>query len=228
MNPLVSCIMPTKNRRRWAIKSIEMFARQTYENRELIIVDDGDETLEDVAVGIPNVFYTVLARSLKIGTKRNVCVERSKGSLIAHWDDDDWQHPERLKKQVAVMLATGADVCGTNQARYYNVLTQTARRYVYPSATMPPFVLGNTFMYTRSYWQSRRFTDVQLGEDARFLYNPMGKIHVIEDDLIVGIIHDENAAPKHLNHPVWQILPTTEVTAVMGDDLSFYAPLRKA
>ena len=39
--PLVSCIMPTYNRRHFAGKAIEYFLRQDYPNKQLVIVDDG-------------------------------------------------------------------------------------------------------------------------------------------------------------------------------------------
>jgi hypothetical protein len=41
--PLVSCIMPTNNRRTFVPKAIEFFLRQDYPNRQLIIIDDGSD-----------------------------------------------------------------------------------------------------------------------------------------------------------------------------------------
>jgi GT2 family glycosyltransferase len=43
VEPLVSCIMVTRNRPEFVLQSIRYFERQDYANRELIIVDDGDE-----------------------------------------------------------------------------------------------------------------------------------------------------------------------------------------
>ena len=45
--PLVSCIMPTRNRKRFVLQSIEYFKRQDYAPRELVILDGGDENLAD-------------------------------------------------------------------------------------------------------------------------------------------------------------------------------------
>jgi len=224
--PLVSCIMPTQNRRRWVAHSLEMFARQTYPNRELIVLDDGQESIVDLTVGLPGVRYAKLAQKINLGAKRNECVRRANSSLIAHWDDDDWQHPERLQKQVDAMQSTAADVCGTDSALYFYTPTQTARRYVYPR-TLPPFVLGNTFMYFRSYWEKRHFQNIQIGEDTRFIYGPSCRLHVLKDDLIVGMIHDANTAPKHLAHPVWQLLEPDVVSNLVGDDMTFYRGMKK-
>ena len=41
--PLVSCIMPTRNRRFFIKQSIKYFLNQDYANKELIIIDDGDD-----------------------------------------------------------------------------------------------------------------------------------------------------------------------------------------
>src|SRR5690606_21807539 len=46
--PLVSCIMPTYNRRAFAPLALEYFRRQTYPDRELIVVDDGSDPVGDV------------------------------------------------------------------------------------------------------------------------------------------------------------------------------------
>jgi len=43
--PLVSCIMPTTGRPRWAQQAIRYFSRQDYPNRELVILDGGNVAL---------------------------------------------------------------------------------------------------------------------------------------------------------------------------------------
>lgn len=45
---MVSCIMPTANRRALVPAAIEMFLRQTYADKELIIVDDGEDSIADL------------------------------------------------------------------------------------------------------------------------------------------------------------------------------------
>src|SRR5262249_33545534 len=47
--PLVSCIMPTADRRRFAERAVEYFLRQDHPHRELVIVDDGRDAVEDLA-----------------------------------------------------------------------------------------------------------------------------------------------------------------------------------
>jgi len=40
MQPLISCIMPTRDRRAFALQAVRYFLRQDYPQVELIIVDD--------------------------------------------------------------------------------------------------------------------------------------------------------------------------------------------
>ena len=49
--PLVSCVMPTADRRRFVPQAIGYFLAQDYPNRELVIVDDGKESVEDLVSG---------------------------------------------------------------------------------------------------------------------------------------------------------------------------------
>lgn len=221
--PLVSCIMPTGNRRRFLEQSLKYFARQTYPNRELVIIDDGNELATDIAVG-PNIFYTATARVHTVGAKRNHACEMARGKYICHWDDDDWQHPDRLRLQVEALEKGGAEVSGSShRVLYYDIRDHRARTYKLPPNLHNTYLLGNTFMYLRSLWQARPFQDRQVGEDSLFLRQPPQlRVAEIEQPLIVGIIHGRNVAPKHLDNPVWELVPTELVERAMGDDFAFY------
>ncbi|HEY4988196.1 MAG TPA: glycosyltransferase, partial [Opitutaceae bacterium] len=58
--PLVSCIMPTYNRRRFAARALRCFLGQDYPEKELVIIDDGTESLEDLVPRDPRIRYTRL------------------------------------------------------------------------------------------------------------------------------------------------------------------------
>src|SRR3712207_2410530 len=92
---LVSCIMPTADRRRFTERAIRYFDRQDYRNRELVIVDDGQSPIGDLVGGHPRVHYIRLDQRMRVGTKRNLACLQARGEVIAHWDDDDWYGPQR-------------------------------------------------------------------------------------------------------------------------------------
>lgn len=47
-----------------------------------------------------------------IGAKREIACEHARGEIIAHWDDDDWYGPSRLREQLAPIIANEADITG--------------------------------------------------------------------------------------------------------------------
>ena len=63
--PLVSCIMPTYNRRPFVPGAIAYFARQEYPNRELIVADDGTDAVGDLVPDDPRVRYLRLERKAR-------------------------------------------------------------------------------------------------------------------------------------------------------------------
>src|SRR5947208_4146282 len=97
--PLISCIMPTGGRAAFARQAVQYFLRQTWPNKELVIVDDGDEDLGRELPVDRRIRYIQMPRKLSIGEKRNLAIEASQGTLLAHWDDDDWYAPHRLEAQ---------------------------------------------------------------------------------------------------------------------------------
>src|SRR4051812_12356423 len=113
--PLISCIMPTANRRRCVSQAIRLFQAQDYPNKELVILDDGAESVADLVPDDPQVRYIRLTGKRTLGKKRNECVEASRGDLIMHWDDDDWHAPHRIRYQAEALLAAGAEVCSVTQ-----------------------------------------------------------------------------------------------------------------
>lgn len=108
----VSCLMLTCNRFRQAQIAVDCFRRQTFQHRELVVVDSGnDDTLlrwlNEIAD--PRIrIVDVRGSNEPHGTLRNLSVETASGTHVCIWDDDDLYHPCRIDAQVAVMVATSA------------------------------------------------------------------------------------------------------------------------
>lgn len=121
--PLISCLMVTRGRRALLEFAINGFARQTYPNRELVIVCDSpalpqDDPLERAirAAGCRNVrLIRVNAAGrdggLTLGELRNIAVDHAAGRYVCQWDDDDLYDPCRLQMQQRVLAAAGAQAC---------------------------------------------------------------------------------------------------------------------
>lgn len=216
---LVSCIMPTADRRAFVPRAIRHFLRQDYPNLELIVVDDGADAIRDLIPPDPRIVYERLPAKANVGSKRNIACARARGEFIVHWDDDDWYPPDRVSRQVSALTDRNADVCGTSVLYYYDCGHGRAYRYNYQGG--PVWVAGNTLAYRRSLWHSRRFLDVQVGEDARFVMSsPIPAIADLRDPtLCIAAIHNGNVCPKYTSQAYWTPLETGTIVALAGGDL---------
>jgi glycosyltransferase involved in cell wall biosynthesis len=224
---LVSCIMPTRNRRRFVGQAIWYFLRQDYEPRELLILDDGDDPVDDLVPSDPRISYRRLDGRRSLGAKRNLACELSAGELIAHWDDDDWIAPNRLSLQVRELLASGADACGASELLHYAPMTGEAWAYRYPAGGHP-WLAGGTLLYRRSLWHAVRFQDVNVGEDSAFVRRlPPDRVHAVADrSFYVAVLHGANTAAKNLRDPHWERRPLDEASRLLAFDRDFYVALR--
>src|SRR5262245_38802091 len=166
--PLVSCITPTFNRGRFLDQAVRYFARQDYSNRELIIVDDGTEPACS-SIECEHVRYIRLSERKSVGEKRNIGCAAARGEIILHWDDDDWQAPWRISYQVQELLDRGADVSGLDTLLYFDPHSEKVWRYTYQPSPRR-WVAGNTLCYRRSHWEGHPFPHLNIGEDARFVW----------------------------------------------------------
>jgi len=118
--PLVTCMMPTANRRAHVTRSIQLFLRQDYPNRELLVLDDGEDRVDDLMPDDHRIRYVGLEQRSVLGEKRNLGCELARGEIVVHWDDDDWQAPNRLSYQVAALRRHGAGMCGLNRVLFFD------------------------------------------------------------------------------------------------------------
>jgi glycosyltransferase involved in cell wall biosynthesis len=84
-DPLVSCLMVTRDRLTLAKRAIRCLARQSYPLVELVIVTDGTERFR-------------------------LALEAASGDVVCQWDDDDCCHAERIAVQLGRMRAEAGQV----------------------------------------------------------------------------------------------------------------------
>lgn len=224
--PLVSCIMPTFDRRSFVPQSVRYFLRQDYPAKELIIVDDGPEPVSDLLSADPRIVYHQLQARTVLGAKRNLACDLARGSVIMHWDDDDWASPDRVSVQVAALAGGDADLCGAASILYYDPASSSAWRFTWPGG-LRPWAAGASLCFPKELWTRSPFPDVALGEDARFVFSHAVR-HIADISAaacIVGIIHRRNTAPKSVRSAHWSPRPIREVEDLLGGDMPFYRRL---
>ena len=227
--PLVSCLLPTADRREFVAQAVAYYLRQDYANRELVVLDDGGDRVEDLIPPDPSIRYVGLDRRLVLGAKRNLACELARGDLLAHWDDDDWSAPHRLRYQVEELERAAADACGISRQLCLDPVARRAWLYRYPPSARP-WLAGNALLYRRGLWQRRRFPEVGVGEDTRFIFGARRARLLDLDDhrFHVAIVHARNTSPKRTDGTLWHPVEAEEVEALLGDDLPFYRVLAAA
>jgi glycosyltransferase involved in cell wall biosynthesis len=224
-NPLVSCIMPTYNRREFVPHAIRYFQRQGYVAKELIIIDDGEDPIDDLVPEADNIRYYRLESKITLGAKLNMACEYANGEIIANWDDDDWYAERRLNYQATSLQNDQTDVCGINRLLYYDLRQHRAHQYTYPKEHRL-WLIGSSLCYRKEFWEMHRFADIDVGMDGLFVWSTTpDRITVLPDTAIsVHMIHDRNVSPKKTEGAWWQPHPVDEIRAIMREDWDYYHP----
>lgn len=127
----VSVVIPTYKRDvAFVSRAVNSVLNQTYENIEVVVVDDSPSTYEKrsevaeymngVAKADERIVYIMNSKNLGGSLARNVGIDASKGEFITFLDDDDEYKPEKVARQVAFMLERGCDVSFSNMVMYNN------------------------------------------------------------------------------------------------------------
>jgi glycosyltransferase involved in cell wall biosynthesis len=99
--PLVSCILPVYNGKRYLREAIESVLAQTYRALEIIVIDDGstDGTV-DVLAGYGDRLRHVRQTNAGPAAARNHGIALAGGAFIAFQDADDVWHRDKVKRQI--------------------------------------------------------------------------------------------------------------------------------
>lgn len=122
---IVSIIIPFFNREKFLAEAVESVLAQTYQNWELILIDDGSTDKSSIIARnfvkkYPNKVFLYAHEDGKnrgAGSSRNLGIRHAKGDFITFLDSDDVFLPETLEIEIAAFERnTEADVvCGTLQ-----------------------------------------------------------------------------------------------------------------
>ncbi|SHG51952.1 glycosyltransferase family 2 protein [Flavobacterium defluvii] len=105
MNDLVSILTPTYNTEKFIRATIESVQNQTYQNWEMILVDDAstDKTVSIIEEFVQNdtrIKLFKLSKNSGNGVARNEALEKASGKYIAYLDADDLWSSTKLEKQL--------------------------------------------------------------------------------------------------------------------------------
>ncbi len=165
--PLVSVLMTVYNREKYIAQAIESVLNSTYQNWELIIVDDGSN---DASVALAQSYEAKDARikvyvnDINLGDypNRNQAASYAKGKYLKYVDADDMIYPHGLELLVYYMEQfpeAGYGLCSLAQDKLY----------------MYPFQLSPYEAYKRHYFEQQLFHKAPLSAIIkRDIFNKVG------------------------------------------------------
>lgn len=112
MPPQVSIVIPTHNRPALVRRAVRSVLRQTMQDWEAIIIDDGSATPvtpETLGTDDPRVSVIRRDHGSGVSSARNAGIAAARGPWVAFLDDDDYWAPQKLEIQLAQAAASGAE-----------------------------------------------------------------------------------------------------------------------
>ena len=166
---LISVVIPCYNRRDKIMPCVESVLGQSYDNIEVILVDDGStdgtgELFSDL--GDSRLRFLRYEENRGACHARNYGAERANGEYIAFQDSDDTWEPDKLEKQLALLKDSGADLCFCGMRR----VAENGAEFYYPvhgfraERALEEFLAENrastqTMLMKRPVWRELRFDE---------------------------------------------------------------------
>ena len=211
--PEVSVIIPTYNRKEMVQEAVESVLSQTYQDFELIVVDDGSEdgTREMIQREFPGLLTYLYQENQGVSRARNRGIETSRGKYIAFLDSDDLWLKKKLERQVQFMQQNPeAMICYTDEIWIRRgVRVNPKKKHAKHSGWIYPQCLPLCIISPSSVLMRRELLEEVGGFDPEFpvcedydlwlrvaLRYP---IHLIPEKLIVK----RGGHPDQLSHRSW-------------------------
>jgi glycosyltransferase involved in cell wall biosynthesis len=153
----------TENRPAFIPWLLRGYDAQTHRRRELVVVDSSPVDL--AFPRRPDVRVVRVAPGTSVAVKRNLAIHESRGEMVAWFDDDDWQHVERLSRLVALLEVTGTAYAGPSCGWFLDLATLGCERYESRN-----HVVFNGALFWREVATSVEFEpSLRRGSDTRWL-----------------------------------------------------------
>lgn len=212
MQPLISVIVPVYNGQDYLAKCIESIENQTYENLEVIIINDGstDDTGR-VCVKLKEKYENIHIITMEdegVSAARNAGLDMAKGAFVTFVDADDRLRPRTLQSLFEGIMETGSDICGCSfqmwkqEEEWESFLSKryrvdTAQKYTPANYLKDEILRGNSRcwskLYRRAVIGNLRFQrGLSIGEDMLFLVELLPYVRGIAEITYPGYGYYQN------------------------------------
>lgn len=195
--PFVSVCTPTFNRRPFIEGIIKCFNHQDYpkDRMEWIIIDDGTDKIEDLVINHPHVKYFKYDTKMKLGKKRNLLHEKSKGDIIVYMDDDDYYPPQRVSHAVQKLQEHPEALCA-GCSEIYIYFKHIQKMYQF-GPYGPNHATAGTFAFKRKLIENRYDDEACLAEEKSFLKDySVPFVQLDPKKVILVFSHEHNTFDK--------------------------------
>lgn len=201
--PDISIVTLTHNRRLFMPLAKYSYMIQSYpeEKLEWVIVDDGEDSIEDTLFGIPNVKYVRLDTKTSIGEKRNIGVQNAMYDTVVMMDDDDVYPNNSILHRVAMMMKSPAKQCSfTTTIPCYDIQKYSSFMNIPPNTLpMSQRVSEATLCFTKQFWEQRKFTNIQVAEGDAFIHGREQMCRELSpQNVIVSLVHSKNTSSRKI------------------------------
>ena len=190
---MISLCTPTHNRRLFIDTMIKCIMNQTYKGPiEWIIVDDGEDKIDDLVKDIPFVRYYAVEK-MSIGAKRNLIHKYTKGDILIYIDDDDYYPPQRIEHVLESL--DYSFICGSSIMYIY--FSDVDKIYKF-GPYGPNHATAATFGFKRELLNQTAYKDDKNGEEKFFLKKwtiPLKQLDPKKTILVIA--HEKNTVNKN-------------------------------
>ncbi len=167
--PLVSVVIPTYKRQSQLRQAINSVDEQTYDNIEIIVVDDDPASeLRETALDLGAQKYIQHSENRGVSYSRNDGIRASDGEYVAFLDDDDLWMRNKIEKQVELLTASD-ETYGMVYGGYHVENPSGGRKTVVPDTTGDVYdnLLEQNFVSTPTVMvKSECFDEVGLFDES--------------------------------------------------------------
>jgi len=204
----VTVVVPAYNAARFLPEALDSVTAQSYHDYELILVDDAS-TDETAAVAASR-RAVVIRRGARGGpaAARNDGIRSGSGELIALIDADDAWHPEKLRKQVALLDARPRAILAATRAERFGSLARfdppLEEGEVTEGLLRENFLVTSSILMRRSAWERAGPFDTDPGlvsvedYDLWLRLSLLGEFAALDEVLVRRRLHAGNLSADHL------------------------------
>ncbi len=156
---LVSIIIPCYNQAQYLEESVKSALTQSYQNIEVIIVNDGSrdntqETAEKLQKKHPTKIHMVNQDNMGLSEARNSGIKKASGQYIVPLDADDFLHQDMVKHSLNTMIDHNADIVYSGYELFGTINRKNYLKPFYKNIILYWNVCSATALYKKDVWQA--------------------------------------------------------------------------